>query len=73
MDEQILKIEPGEKATIIRFQQNRIYQDVIPGFREQILALLDEGHHRVIVDLAKVEVMDHQKFLLRLKTWGRRM
>ena len=58
MDKKILEIQPLEDTTIIRLLPDRVYQDVVPEFREQIIALLDQGHDRIVFDLSKVEVMN---------------
>ena len=58
MDKQILNIERSENTTVIRLLHSRIYQDIVPEFREQILSLLDKGHNRIVFDLSKVEVMN---------------
>lgn len=58
MDTAILQLDPRENALVIRLLESRIYQDVIPGFREQVLNVLDEGHTTIVFDLSRVDVMN---------------
>ncbi|MBN2416155.1 STAS domain-containing protein [bacterium] len=58
METDILQLEPHENALVIRLLESRIYQDVIPGFREQVLSVLDAGHTTIVFDLSRVDVMN---------------
>ena len=49
--------EVGE-ITVIRVTENKLYQNVVTPFREQMVSLLDKGKRNFIVNLSMVDLMN---------------
>jgi len=71
MTKAISVTEKKGDVTVVRLLESRLYQQAVGPFRETMLALVEQGIRKIVVDLSGVEVMNSSGLGVLILVWDR--
>ena len=71
MEESIFSVEEVNDVTLVRLIEKKLYQNVVTPFQTGMIALLDKGTRKLVIDLSEVDVMNSSGLGVLILTWDR--
>jgi anti-anti-sigma factor len=71
MKNSIVHVEEIGEITVIRVTENKLYQNVVAPFREQMVSLVEKGKRNFIVNLSMVDLMNSSGLGVLILMWDR--
>jgi anti-anti-sigma factor len=71
MPDPLISTEDRNGVTVVRVHARKLYQQTVPAFRRELLALVDEGRRALLVDLGGVDVMNSSALGVVILTYDR--
>jgi anti-anti-sigma factor len=71
MSDPLISTVTKNGVTVVHVHARKLYQQTVPVFRSEMLALIDRGHRAVLVDLSGVDVMNSSALGVIILTYDR--
>jgi anti-sigma B factor antagonist len=71
MKQSILSVEQSGDVALIRVHEKKLYQKVVTPFQDEMIAVVDQGHKKLVVNLSEVDVMNSSGLGVLILLWDR--
>src|SRR5210317_605574 len=71
MENPTIEVKLSGDIAIITVKVKKLYQKVVGPFQEEMIAVVDQGYTRLIVDLSEVDVMNSSGLGVLIMLWDR--
>ncbi len=58
MKEKVVQVQDKDGITFVRVAEKRLYLNIVVPFQEELIAIIDRGNDKLIVDLTEVDVIN---------------
>ena len=58
MKEKVIEVQDKDGITFVRVGEKRLYQNIVDPFQEELVAIIDQGKEKLIIDLSEVDVIN---------------